>query len=526
MGSRRPWHGARTAEGRGSAAARRRKPVGHRTRRGYRSRCSETRYWDRGRYPETPPGHQNRCPETRYERQDRHPKTPDRHPTHHSKTQLRHQNRCPKTRCARRDRSPGTPYGRRTHRPAVPYASRCHGPTTPCWTRHSRSLPTPYRNPPQLPTHRDLPLVTARRNPARTALSRFARLPQPRPRKSPSRSAPTRPYRRSVAQPPPPGALSRGRPKQAYGPANRRSSAHPASLAHSTHPTHPKCPTHQACWAHPAGSPHLVCPTRPARPTRPPHPASPAHPKPDQPSNQNPNRNPKQDPKYPPKPDPRQNPKQDPKYPRRQAPTRNPRRPLPHPTPASESPASPQNQNAVGPHPRLLRQRHRWNQSHQPHQPRHRTPATPPNSSCSPSSSRSPGPKDSPRSSTPAGGAVAASPVIRGRVALPCSCTPRFLVPGRRPSVCGHRLSSAGPVQSRSLLVYGPASAPPHPARTQIQSHPEHAYPQRRTAIPDAVERPAAFPPCVRVTLRVDPARTGTSPRPRGICPERPPTLR
>jgi len=76
------------------------------------------------------------------------------------------------------------------------------------------------------------------------------------------------------------------------------------------------------------------------------------------------------------------------------------------------------------------------------------------------------------------------------------------------------------------LLVYGPASTPLSPGTTQNRSRPEHAYPQRRTAIPGAVERPAAFPPCVRVTLRVDPARTGTSPRPRGICPERPPTLR
>ncbi|GLW46080.1 hypothetical protein Stsp02_17420 [Streptomyces sp. NBRC 14336] len=32
--------------------------------------------------------------------------------------------------------------------------------------------------------------------------------------------------------------------------------------------------------------------------------------------------------------------------------------------------------------------------------------------------------------------------------------------------------------------------------------------------------------PCVRVTLRVDPRPTGTSPRARGFSPERPPTLR
>jgi hypothetical protein len=61
------------------------------------------------------------------------------------------------------------------------------------------------------------------------------------------------------------------------------------------------------------------------------------------------------------------------------------------------------------------------------------------------------------------------------RGALPCSCTPRFLDPGR-------------------------------PARRRDLSGP--------------------FPACVRVTLRVDSVRVGTRPQARGICPERPPTLR
>jgi hypothetical protein len=90
----------------------------------------------------------------------------------------------------------------------------------------------------------------------------------------------------------------------------------------------------------------------------------------------------------------------------------------------------------------------------------------------------------------------------------------------------GHRLSVCGPVFSCPCSYTDRRPPRPHLARTQIQSRPGHAYPQRRTAIPGAVERPAAFPPCVRVTLRVDAARTGTSPHPRGICPERPPTLR
>lgn len=46
-------------------------------------------------------------------------------------------------------------------------------------------------------------------------------------------------------------------------------------------------------------------------------------------------------------------------------------------------------------------------------------------------------------------------------------------------------------------------------------------------AIPVAADRhPRRGRPCVRVTLRVGPGRTGTSPRDRGFSPERPPTLR
>ena len=157
--------------------------------------------------------------------------------------------------------------------------------------------------------------------------------------------------------------------------------------------------------------------------------------------------------------------------------------------------------NAVGPSPRLLRLLR---------PPRRRASVAPPGSwdAWGPwHSSRSPD------------GTVAWDAAVRGRVALPCSCTPRFLVPG--PPFVRTRAGVHLP-----LLVYGPASTPLSPGTTQKQSRPEHAYPQRRTAIPGAVERPAAIPPCVRVTLRVAPTRTGTSPRPRGICPERPPTLR
>lgn len=94
--------------------------------------------------------------------------------------------------------------------------------------------------------------------------------------------------------------------------------------------------------------------------------------------------------------------------------------------------------NAVGPSPRLLRRR---------------TSAAPPGSS---------------------GGTAAWGAAVRGRVALPCSCTPRFLVPG--------------PPFARM-----PDGVHPPPTRHGHEVVPGNAYPQRRTAIPGAVERPAAF---------------------------------
>lgn len=53
-----------------------------------------------------------------------------------------------------------------------------------------------------------------------------------------------------------------------------------------------------------------------------------------------------------------------------------------------------------------------------------------------------------------------------------------------------------------------------------------HAYPRRWTVTPGRARRGKVVPPCVRVTLRVDARPAGTSTSPRGICPERPPTLR
>ncbi|KPI16643.1 hypothetical protein OK006_10629 [Actinobacteria bacterium OK006] len=76
-----------------------------------------------------------------------------------------------------------------------------------------------------------------------------------------------------------------------------------------------------------------------------------------------------------------------------------------------------------------------------------------------------------------------------------------------------------------------PARNPP--GRSRVRKKPprrltrhEHPYPCRRTVIPGTTRPDKVVPPCVRVTLRVDVGREGTSPRARGICPERPPTLR
>lgn len=80
-----------------------------------------------------------------------------------------------------------------------------------------------------------------------------------------------------------------------------------------------------------------------------------------------------------------------------------------------------------------------------------------------------------------------------GRAALPCSCTPRFLMSRAR---------------SRTRAVV-PCSLP-RPGRTRPT---RHAYPHGRVVIPASV-RPGTPPTCVRVTLRVDPGRTGTSPGP------------
>lgn len=84
----------------------------------------------------------------------------------------------------------------------------------------------------------------------------------------------------------------------------------------------------------------------------------------------------------------------------------------------------------------------------------------------------------------------------------------------------------APPVSSRPgrLPVRGPSSLRSTarrricPSRTRI--------PVRMDRHPGAGCAAVVVPPYVRVTLRVAPAGTGTSPRARGICPERPPTLR
>jgi hypothetical protein len=121
-------------------------------------------------------------------------------------------------------------------------------------------------------------------------------------------------------------------------------------------------------------------------------------------------------------------------------------------------------------------------------------------SSVIPSASPSPSPPARPEGVT--GGVGRWDVGGRRRVALPCSCTPRFRMPG--------------PLVSR-----GPVSSCPSPAH----SRPGHTYPYGGSVIPARIPG-RRHPPYVRVTLRLVPGRTGTSPRRRGICPERPPTLR
>ena len=221
----------------------------------------------------------------------------------------------------------------------------------------------------------------------------------------------------AAAHPPPPVARARGRPRQAAAPTPRRSWTHPASPAHSTRPTHSKYSTHQACSTHSASSGH--------------------------PSKRN--------------PEPDRKPRQHPKCPLTQPPPKLPSAPNP-----------PQNQNAVGPSPRPL--------------PR-RPSAAPPSPSRSPNSSRScrsfrsPDSRDSP---TPAAGAAASNPPVRGRVALPCSCTPRFLVPG--PPFVRTRAGVLLPV-----LVYGPASTPLSPGTTQKNK--DTRTKSSRARIPAAADR-------------------------------------
>ncbi len=117
----------------------------------------------------------------------------------------------------------------------------------------------------------------------------------------------------------------------------------------------------------------------------------------------------------------------------KQTPTGTPNRaPMPNPN----YPNCPSSRNAVGPSPRLLRRP---------------TTARPPSSSGS--------------------WGVA----VRGRAALPCSCTPRFLVPG--PPFVRMRAGVLLP-----LLVYGPTSAPPSPGtHTNTKSS--------RARIPAAADR-------------------------------------
>ncbi|GAQ64483.1 hypothetical protein SsS58_04885 [Streptomyces scabiei] len=91
---------------------------------------------------------------------------------------------------------------------------------------------------------------------------------------------------------------------------------------------------------------------------------------------------------------------------------------------------------------------------------------------------------------------------------LPCSCTPRFLVP------CDPEVVRASDRPWGAVV-------------TRTRDTPAGSRRHHGQAIPAAADRhPRRGRPCVRVTLRAGPRGTGTSPPARGFCPERPPTLR
>lgn len=119
-----------------------------------------------------------------------------------------------------------------------------------------------------------------------------------------------------------------------------------------------------------------------------------------------------------------------------------------------------------------------------------------------------------PRAVRPAGSTSGAGPWgAEGwrRGALPCSCTPRFVVAGPPRALPGCSTAHGGrPVRAGR-------DSPPRPGQ---------AYPRGSAPIPGVRARAEPSLPHVRVTLRVERPRTGTSPQHRGICPDRPPTLR
>jgi hypothetical protein len=119
-----------------------------------------------------------------------------------------------------------------------------------------------------------------------------------------------------------------------------------------------------------------------------------------------------------------------------------------------------------------------------------------------------PGPRRAEGAVCRAGGPGSRAPRPGCHVDLPCPRTPRTALV--RVSAAGGSggVEGRGGMEARraSVLMHPPFPRPRRPARRRNPSDP--------------------FPACVRVTLRVDAVRVGTSPQARGICPERPPTLR
>ncbi len=534
-GSPSPWPGARRAEGRESAAGHRRNPPRNparnpnhrehrsRPRREHQHRCSEPNSVPRNRRWKTQSDPRTHHSETPGAHQPRAPKTPFAHPTRHPATQRDHQ-----------DRYPGTPPAHRPPRSAAPYASRCRRPTTPNWTRGPHSRPTPQaRTAPVQPANPRIP--HSARGTGRPGRTRAARTHRPGTLTRPRVPVPRRPLawapegrRRSDA---PPFVTVLGIPGALHASHALEVPAVPALFDPPDRfpvPRAPGVPDAPETGVPPDAGPHAEPETGPETAPEPalaPCPETEPGAGPEASLAPAPEKNPGAEPEAGTVPVPalKSAPETEPEVPSVTAPGFSEARAFQEapvgPEP-SAYPAKPDPGRSKPPSPVAIA----------PSDPGHPAASVTSAESISPAEfteatgSRDPtesreftGPAEAVGFSGSPGPRHPTPPAIQVHVALPCSCTPRSLIPGP-PFV---RMRAAVLV---SLLVYGRVSSPLSPARPR--NRPRQRIPAAADRHPGRGRTTGGVPPCVRVTLRVAPARTGTSPRPRGICPERPPTLR